>query len=67
MLYSLIAISFPPMGLFLLAGPNAQGIGIILLGALVGAFIACGIFVSGTRRYSMQNERLRQIDLKPIE
>ncbi|WP_234952449.1 hypothetical protein [Rhodopirellula baltica] len=67
MLYSLIAISFPPMGLFLLAGHNAQGIGIILLGALVGAFIACGIFVSGTRRYSMQNERLKQADLNPIE
>jgi hypothetical protein len=52
MLYSLIAISFPPIGLFLLAGPNAQGIGIILLGALVGSFIACGIFVSGTKRFS---------------
>ncbi|ELP33766.1 hypothetical protein RBSWK_02312 [Rhodopirellula baltica SWK14] len=67
MLYSLIAIFFPPMGLFLLAGYNAQGIGIILLGALVGAFIACGIFISGTRRYSMQNERLKQTDLNPIE
>lgn len=52
MLYSLIAICFPPMGLFLLAGPNAQGIGILLLGGLVGAFLVCGIFVSGTKRFS---------------
>ncbi|WDQ15269.1 hypothetical protein [Rhodopirellula sp. P2] len=50
--YALIAITFPPAALFLLAGPNAQGIGIILLGALIGTFIACGIFVSGTKRFS---------------
>ena len=62
LLYSLIAVSFPPAGLFLLAGPNAQGFGIILLGAALGAFVACGIFVSGTRRYSMVNEQLRKIE-----
>tara|TARA_R110002072_G_scaffold13576_2_gene57185 strand:- start:9000 stop:9464 length:465 start_codon:yes stop_codon:yes gene_type:complete len=58
LLYSLIAVSFPPAGLFLLAGP----IEIIFSGAALGAFAACGIFVSGTRRYSMVNERLRKIE-----
>ncbi|MEM6692124.1 MAG: hypothetical protein AAF664_22035 [Planctomycetota bacterium] len=49
--YSLLAVSLPPAVLFMFAGPNGQGPGVVVIGAIVGVSIACGIFASGTRRF----------------
>jgi len=51
--YSFLAITLPPGALFLLTGPNGQGARVVVIGAIVGVSVACGIFASGTRRFGV--------------
>ncbi|TWU18555.1 hypothetical protein Poly21_07190 [Allorhodopirellula heiligendammensis] len=52
-LYSALAVALPPAVLFLFAGPNGQGPAIVMIGLIVGVSVACGIFISGTRRLNI--------------
>ena len=55
--YSAIAVLMPPAFLFMLAGPNGQGPAFMLIGLIVGVSIACGIFISGSRRLNATPEK----------
>jgi len=50
-IFSMLAAFLPPLCLFVLGRPYGQGPAIPMIGAIVGTSIACGIFVSGTRRF----------------
>ena len=52
-LYSAPAVVLPPAVLFLFAGHNGQGPAIVMIGLIVGVSVACGIFISGTRRLNI--------------
>ncbi|TWT78644.1 hypothetical protein CA13_00400 [Planctomycetes bacterium CA13] len=51
-IYSTVAILLPPLCLFFVAGPYGQGPAIMAIGAIVGASVAYGIIVGGTRRFN---------------
>ena len=53
LIYSALAMVLPPTALLFLAGPYGQGPAVIMIGAIVGASVACGIFASGTRRFGL--------------
>lgn len=50
--YSTLAIVSPPAGISMFASWNGPGFAFMLIGLIVGASIACGIAVSGSRRLS---------------
>ncbi len=56
LIYSALAIILPPTALFFLGGPYGQGPAIMMIGAIVGASVAGGIFASGTRRFRVSED-----------
>ncbi len=56
LIYSALSIILPPTALFFLAGPYGQGPAIMMIGAIVGASVAGGIFASGTRRFRVSED-----------
>ena len=47
-----LAIALPPLCLFFLTRPSSAAPAVMAIGAIVGASVACGIFVSGSRRFT---------------
>ena len=60
--YSGLAVVLPPAVLFLFAGPNGQGPAIVMIGLIVGVSVACGIFISGTRRLNAPQKKAYPTD-----